>query len=113
MSASSFTGCLPGPSVQVVVVVDRLVAGRRCDAADQGVGGIAAEGKRRIFTDTPEVAINGLSHEEGHRDSPTSRLISEVAEGGFGEPEIGRHELSHDGIMISRYCDAVNGNQSA
>jgi hypothetical protein len=96
-----------------VVVVDRLVAGRRCDAADQGVGGIVAERERRIFTDTSEIAVNGLSHEEGHRDSPPSRLVSEVAEGGFGKPKIGRHELSHDGITISRYCDAVNGNQSA
>jgi hypothetical protein len=96
-----------------VVVVDRLVAGRRCHAADQGVGGIAAEGKRRILARASEVAVNGLSHEEGHRDSPTSSLVSEVAEGGFGKSEIGRHELSHDGTTISRYRDDVNGNRSA
>jgi len=96
-----------------MVVVDRLVAGRCGHAADQRVGGIAAERQRRILAGASEVAVNGLSHERGHRHSPTSRLVSEVAEGGFGKPEIGRHEVSHDGITISRYFDAVNGNQSA
>jgi len=111
VSAGRFTGSLPGPSVQVMVVVDRLVASRRCDAADQGVGGIAAERKRRILARASEVAVNSLSREEGHRDSPTSCLVSEVAEGGLGKPEIGRHELAHDRITILRYRDAVNGKQ--
>jgi len=92
-----------------MVVVDRLVAGRGGHAADQRVGGIAAEGKCRVFAGASEVAVDGLSHQQGHGDSPTSRLVSEVAEGGFRKPEIGCHEAWHDGTTISRYTDAVNG----
>lgn len=107
MSAKSFTVGLPGPSVKVMVVVHRLIAGRGRHAPDQRVGGIAAERKRRVRLGAPEISVDRLADEKGHGHPAPFGLVSKFAERGFGKAKVCRHEPSHGDMTRSPYREYV------
>jgi hypothetical protein len=89
-------------------VVDRFVARRAVDAADQGIGRIVPEGNVSAALDTTEVVSNCLSDKERDGDAPALRLILKLPVRVLGESKIRRHVLCHRGNTVPRYRDTVN-----
>lgn len=101
MSASSFTGVLLGPAIEVVIVVQRLVWRSRRGAPNQGIHRILQALQWPRGWGATEILGDGLPHERRQRKPPTRRSKLQIAIGLRRQPDVGRGIPRHRGTMVS------------
>src|SRR6266496_1586923 len=95
VSARSFTISLLGPAVQIVVMLDGLVAHRGRNLPHEPVGGIPSKGEGLCFGAARQIKVDGLAHERGERAALPRGGISKLPIGLRREAQIRRDVLRH------------------
>lgn len=105
-STSSFKLRLLRPSVEIVIVVDGLVACRPGNRPNQGIRRILTEGDRLFLRRAPEIPLHRLTYDCCDGRATTGRLQAELLVRALGEAKIGGDEPGHGryrDIAISRH----------
>ena len=108
VSASSFKVILLCPAIQVMIMMDGLVACRFRYATDKCVGRVGPESHFGSVLAVSEVESHGFSDDDRESGFLGPRPVLEFPVGLLGESQIGSSISRHGDITISRLCVTIN-----
>jgi hypothetical protein len=83
-------------------VLGRFVADAGCQRTHECVRYVLAERQRCGGLAPPEIEIDRLTHQLGHRHAPSGSTMPKLLVGPFGEAQVGRPIPRHRDITLGR-----------